>query len=278
MAEPDARFQHLRLRGPDGSRASITPHGAQVLSWQLAGEPDSRLYLSPQAQYRPDTAIRGGIPVLFPQFGLFGELPKHGLVRTRAWTPRAGPDPASLRLELEDDAASRATWPHRFRLALCVSLAARRLEVALEVENSGDTSFSFTVGLHSYLAVQDAAQLRLHGLTGLTYLDATRALQRVSDSAPALALAGEIDRVYLEAREALLLQESARALRIAQRGFDDVVVWNPGSQIRLPDMPAGDYLRMICVEAASIARPVQLAPGEHWRGAQSLTALAADDS
>ena len=277
MAEPDARFQRLLLHGPEGARASITPHGAQVLSWQAAGEPDHRLYLSPQAQYRPDAAIRGGIPVLFPQFGLFGELPKHGLVRMRAWTPRPGPDPASLRLELEDDAASRAIWPHGFRLTLDVSLAARRLEVGLEVENTGETSFRFTVGLHSYLAVNDAAQLRLHGLTGLHYLDATQALRRVCDTASALALTGEIDRVYLDAREPLLLRESARALRIAQRGFEDVVVWNPGPEASLPDLPAGEYLRMVCVEAASIARPVQLAPGERWRGMQSLTALATEE-
>ncbi|NBQ89541.1 MAG: hypothetical protein EBU07_19180, partial [Betaproteobacteria bacterium] len=73
------------------------------------------------------------------------------------------------------------------------------------------------------------------------------------------------------------LRESARALRIAQRGFEDVVVWNPGPEASLPDLPAGEYLRMVCVEAASIARPVQLAPGERWRGMQSLTALATEE-
>ena len=43
------------------------------------------LYLSPQADYSPGASIRGGVPVVFPQFSGMGPLPKHGLVRTMTW-------------------------------------------------------------------------------------------------------------------------------------------------------------------------------------------------
>ena len=272
MSGPDSRFERLALRTPDGASAAVSPHGAQVLHWQTAADAGNRLYLSPLAQYRREAAIRGGMPVLFPQFGLFGSLPKHGLVRTRAWQPLPGATPSSLRLTLADDEASRAVWPHAFCLTLSVDLGARHLAVGLEVVNAGTREFSFTAGLHSYLAVSDIRHLRLHGLSGRDYLDATQGLAQQRDQAPAIELGGEIDRVYPGAGDALCLREGGRETTITQTGFEDVVVWNPGPAVALPDLPAADYQKMICVEAAVIARPVVLAPGERWRGAQRLEA------
>ncbi|WP_256373127.1 hypothetical protein [Ramlibacter montanisoli] len=37
-------------------------------------------------------------------------------------------------------------------------------------------------------------------------------------------------------------------------------------------MPPQDWLRMLCIEAAVAAQPVQLAPGKTWRGLQRLEA------
>jgi glucose-6-phosphate 1-epimerase len=50
------------------------------------------------------------------------------------------------------------------------------------------------------------------------------------------------------------------------------VVWNPGPQkaARLGDMPAEDWTRMLCIEAAAVGVPVQLAPGKTWRGMQRI--------
>ena len=273
MSSPDPCLERLLLQTPDGARIELSTHGAQVLHWQTAADPGNRLYLSPLAQYRAEKAIRGGIPVLFPQFGLFGTLPKHGLVRTRAWQPVRGDTPSSLRLTLTDDAASRAIWPYAFSLTLTVSLGAQHLEVALEVENTGTEAFSFTAGLHSYLGVNDAGHLRLQGLSGLNYLDATRGLAQQRDTAAAVELLGEIDRVYVGARKPLALQDAARETVITQTGFEDVVVWNPGPQATLADLPRTDYQKMICVEAAVIARPVALLPGASWQGAQRLQAV-----
>jgi glucose-6-phosphate 1-epimerase len=53
------------------------------------------------------------------------------------------------------------------------------------------------------------------------------------------------------------------------------VVWNPGPALsqQLADMPDDGYQHMLCVEAAQIDTPVELAAGAQWLGWQQLRAL-----
>ena len=44
------------------------------------------LFLSKDAVFNASKAIRGGIPICWPQFGPRGNLPAHGFARTTAWT------------------------------------------------------------------------------------------------------------------------------------------------------------------------------------------------
>ena len=62
---------------------------------------------------------------------------------------------------------------------------------------------------------------------------------------------------------------------IRQQGFADAVVWNPGEEKgdALADMPEGGWKQMLCVEAAQVLRPIELAPGETWAGMQTLELL-----
>jgi hypothetical protein len=68
---------------PNGDSVFVAQQGAQVLSWHAAGA--ERLYLSPTSACDGVTAIRGGVPVCFPQFNQRGSLPKHGFVRNMPW-------------------------------------------------------------------------------------------------------------------------------------------------------------------------------------------------
>ena len=89
-----------------------------------------------------------------------------------------------------------------------------------------------------------------------------------------LSIVGEVDRNYFATPPALLLQDGPRTLRIEQTGFVDTVVWNPGaaSSVNFKDLAPDDYQRFLCIEAATIAQPVALPPGGHWRGSQRLIA------
>ena len=80
-------------------RLKIYLHGAHVTSWVPAGG-DERLFLSQKSEFRPGAAIRGGVPVIFPQFGGLGTLPKHGFARTLPWDLSSlGGDPGSSTAE-----------------------------------------------------------------------------------------------------------------------------------------------------------------------------------
>ncbi|MBV8604942.1 MAG: D-hexose-6-phosphate mutarotase [Pelomonas sp.] len=267
----------VELRAPDGARARIALHGAHLLSWAPAGAGE-QLYLSPRSESGPGQAIRGGVPVIFPQFAARGPLPRHGFARTRAWqlvAQEQGRDDALAVLRLVDDAATRAVWPQAFELELSVRVSGATLEIELACENRGDAAFAFTAALHSYFSVSELGNCTVEGLEGLEYEDSAAggAVQRQREMLLLPGAAG-LDRIYrgVGAR-AIVLGDDLRRLAIAQQGFDDAVVWNPGEAggAKIADMPAEDWRRMLCVEAATVARPVTLAPGESWAGLQSIT-------
>ena len=255
------------------ARAEVSQHGAQVLSWRPAGPLRELLYLSPLATFAPGHPVRGGIPVLFPQFGLFGPLPKHGLVRAADWQPLPTRGPHEARLGLRDSASTRADWPFAFALELTVLLGLRSLTVRLQVHNTDARAFTFTAGLHTYLRVENAAAARLEGLAGHAYLDALDGLTPRGASGAEPPVASAVDRVYLAVASPVRLFDGALCVEIDQTGFEDVVVWNPGGESTLPDLPPGAHTGMLCVEAAQIANPVTLAPGACWEGTQTLRAV-----
>lgn len=267
----------LKLQTPDGAVALISLFGAQVLSWVPAGGED-RLYLSPDAVFDGATPIRGGVPLCFPQFAGRGPLPKHGFARNRLWevsNTRAGKDFALATLSLADDEASRAVWPHAFSAEMSVSISGDRLDLELEVDNTGSTPFSFTAALHTYLKVREVEHLRIEGLRGLDYCDSADGDAIKKETGVGVSIEAEMDRIYHNAPPTLLVREDSRAMGIHSQNFPDVVVWNPWEDkcAALADMPADGFRRMLCVEAAAVREPVELAPGASWWGRQSLVAM-----
>ena len=267
----------LRLNGPRGASAVISLLGGQVLSW-ITPDGRERLFLSDKAVFDGSVAIRGGIPVCWPQFAALGDLPKHGLVRTRPWqvaTERCGDDYALVTLAIEDDEATRALWPHAFRLELTLMLEDDRIDLELSVSNTGEAPFSFTGALHTYLRVTQVEDVALEGLYGHHYRDAANGDKVIRDSGTAVMVEAEIDRVYRDVKRPQLLQAGNLSLGIQSQDFPDVVVWNPWVDKcgALADMPADGWRHMLCVEAAVAETPVLVPAGEEWFGRQTLVAV-----
>ena len=267
----------LRLSTANGASAVLRLFGGQVLSWSppAGGE---RLYLSPQAAHDGCQPIRGGIPVCFPQFADLGPLAHHGFARTAHWTvltERNDKDFALVSLGLSDNAATRALWPHAFEAELSVIIEGSRLDLEFEVTNSGDSEFTFTAALHTYLAVHEVEQSRLEGLHGYSYRDKLDANKIKRDSGDVIEIEAETDRVYHDVQRPLLLREYRRSLGINAEGFADVVVWNPWLErsAALADLPNDGFRHLLCVEAAVAQHPVRLAAGESWWGRQTLVEL-----
>ena len=84
-----------------------------------------------------------------------------------------------------------------------------------------------------------------------------------------LPIAGPVTQVFAAVTSASL-QHAPGALDMRQHGFCDAVVWNPGPEADIPDLPADGYCHFVCVESALIERPLLLAGGEHWHGSQCL--------
>ena len=268
----------LCLRNGRGEQVVVLRHGAQVLSWKTADGID-RFYVSPL----PASAgqpVRGGVPVIFPQFNQRGpdfSLPRHGFARTLPWTLSSGEssDAPMLMLSLADSPDTRLLWPFAFELQLRVQLLPGQLMLQLLVHNRGDQPMPFTAALHTYLAVPALADSRLHGLDGCRKLD-TLVDQPGVAADGALQLGGPIDDIFFDVPRPLVLESGAGRLRIGMSGgFHDVVVWNPGEKNArsIGDMPDEDWQRMLCVEAACIGEPSRLAAGERWHGGQTLTVV-----
>lgn len=265
----------MALHAPDGARATVLLHGAHLVSWVPAGG-EEQLYLSPTAKYGPGTSVRGGVPVIFPQFNARGPLPRHGLVRSRSWQAtesvvRGGHAIGVLRFT--DDIATRVHWKHGFVAELTVSLAGKEIAIELAVTNTGDTPFEFTAALHTYLRCNELLKVQLEGLQNRGYEDFLNGGAAGKQWGDVLTFVGAIDRIYHNVNGPLTLRELGRRTSIAMSGFDDVVVWSPGDDgvQQLPDMPDEDWRRMLCVEAARIREPVHLLPGDDWAGMQTLT-------
>jgi len=267
----------VTLRADDGAVAEIHRHGAHVTSWRPAGDGEERLYLSGRSGFGDTAAIRGGVPVVFPQFALDGPLPRHGFARTMAWSlgciAREADGAADAEFVLRDSAETRAVWDATFKAVLAVTVIARQLAITLRVENTGDSAFRFTAALHTYLRVRDAADAEIIGLRGAPYrVSGDRAL--VTDDADRLRVHEYVDRVYVGAPPRLELREPDRTMIIEAEGFPDAVVWNPGAEraASIDDLDPGGERQFVCIEAAVVQTPVTLGAGRRWAGTQTLTA------
>jgi len=212
--------------------------------------------------------------VCFPQFAKRGPLGQHGFSRQQTWQWVEGAQRGDVVigvLRLTDNDATRAVWPHAFEAELSFSFSGLQLDVELAVTNTGDTTFDFQAALHTYLLVDDVRRARLGGLFGVQYLDTVNGQSQRQEMDP-FSFAGEIDRIYWDAKGPLTLATAAGRTQITREGFDDVVVWNPGPAraAALADMPDDDWLQMLCVEAAQIGRPITLAPGQDWLARQGF--------
>jgi glucose-6-phosphate 1-epimerase len=158
----------LRLVHPSGATAEVYLHGAHVTSWVPAGGSEA-LFLSRAASIAPGKAIRGGVPVIFPQFAGMGPLAKHGFARTQPWERVDDADrPNAVRLRLRDSDETRRIWPHPFVAELAVEVGDDWLSIALAIHNPGDAAFDFTAALHTYLRVGDVRRATVEGLAWAT--------------------------------------------------------------------------------------------------------------
>lgn len=262
--------------------AIISVQGAQVLSFNARRSAQSdelvgdMLWLSPLAGLEPGAAIRGGVPVCAPWFGVNREtpsLPKHGFVRNKMWQLVGAVEKDNgecvFEFECRPDAAEKKLFPHDFVIHLQI-VASRQLEHKIRITNTGAEPLPLSWALHSYMAVSDIGEVGVTGLEGQSYLDATDSFsQQVQQGS--LRFSGEVDRVYEGGTQQQQLQLNDQPwLNVLGSDCSTVITWNPGEALagRMADIQQ-NYRQFVCIErGAAFADELQLMPGEHTEAIQ----------
>ncbi|XP_039025254.1 putative glucose-6-phosphate 1-epimerase [Hibiscus syriacus] len=274
------------LRNPRGASARVSLSGGQVTSWRNE-QGEELLFTSNKVSSKPPKAVRGGIPICFPQFRNCGSLEQHGFARNKIWTIDGNPPPLSpndsqgksfvdLLLKPSEDLKC---WPHSFEFRLRVSLAADgNLTLISRIRNVNGKPFSFSFAYHTYLSVSDISEVRIEGLETLDYLDNLCQKERFTEQGDAITFESEVDRVYLSAPNvvAVLDHERKRTYVVRKEGLPDVAVWNPWEKKSksMVDLRDSEYKQMLCVNGAAIEKPVTLKPGEEWTGRLEVSVVA----
>ncbi|XP_010251544.1 PREDICTED: putative glucose-6-phosphate 1-epimerase isoform X1 [Nelumbo nucifera] len=279
-------IDQVLLRTPRGASARVSLHGGQVISWRNeSGE--EMLFMSSKAIFKPPKAMRGGIPICFPQFGNCGSLEQHGFVRNKIWTVDDNPPhlhlndskgKSSIDLILKPSEEDLKYWPHSYEFRLRVSLTTDGdLIMISRIRNISGKPFSFLFAYHTYLSVSDISEVRIEGLETLDYLDNLSQRERFTEQGDAITFESEVDRVYLSSPNviAVLDHEKKRTFVIRKEGLPDVVVWNPWEKKSKSMVDFGDeeYKQMLCVDGAAIERPITLKSGEEWKGQLELSVV-----
>jgi glucose-6-phosphate 1-epimerase len=264
----------IKLKHSSGAEALISPYGAHLLSWKTA-DGKEQLFLSDSSQYQSGSPIRGGVPVIFPQFGP-GTLPAHGFARIVEWSPSeiiTGYEATSINFSLTDNEMTTEMWDNKFTLDLEFSITEQSLYMVFTVQNTDDKPFSFTCALHTYFAILDIEKTSVSGLKSIQYIDKMKNSERFTEESSALFISEETDRIYVDAPNSVIINAN-HEMKVEKMGFPDIVVWNPWIEKskNMPDFGDEEYPGMICVETGVMAKPVLLLPGEIWDGSCLLTA------
>jgi glucose-6-phosphate 1-epimerase len=252
----------VSINTADGAEATITLYGAHLTSWKTA-DGRERLFMSTKSPLDGSAAIRGGVPVIFPQFSTRGTGQRHGVARLSHWrlaeSGAEGPTAwAEFELTEADVPAQLAQgWPHAFTLRLRFTLHAESIEMSFNVRNSGEQDFDFACALHSYFALEAFEHTALEGL-----------------QAGDIHFKEKLDNIYPAPSELTLLHTGAGALRLQQQGFSEFVVWNPGADgaAALADMADEEYRQFVCIEPAKVDKK-PLAAGAEWTGLHTISLI-----
>ncbi|SFF53318.1 glucose-6-phosphate 1-epimerase [Duganella sp. CF458] len=245
-------MNEVRISTPEGAEATISLFGAHLMSWKTA-DGKERLFLSQRSALDGSAAVRGGVPVIFPQFATRGDGPRHGFARTATWRlVEQANDWAELALAQSDLQRNHfQSWPRAFELRLRFELKADALAVRYTVRNTGQQDFSWAGALHTYFAVAEFDQAKVDGMPFKGALDDIR-----------------------PATPQLRLDTGAGTLQLEQQGFSEWVVWNPGAQgaTATADMDDSDHRRFVCIEPARVDKQV-LQAGAEWTGLHTISLI-----
>lgn len=263
----------LKIEHPVCS-ALIALQGAQLLQFSAVNK-SPLLWLSPYANFKRGSAIRGGIPVCAPWFGVNQSdesLPKHGLVRTQDWQiVEASENSASVVLMFSYTSSDEdyGLFPYRFRCLLRMELS-DKISLSLHIENLDSKIMPVSWALHSYHPVASLADVSIIGCDQCAFLDNTKGLSRAIQQGD-VCFNGELDRVYLSVGKVQRILPDG--ISVSAEHAPTAIIWNPGKSLALTMADVRDsYDQYVCLErGAAFDNALSLSVGGAFTGSVEIS-------
>lgn len=250
--------------------AVISLQGAQLLEFK-ATNGDPLLWLSPNCDFTPGIALRGGVPLCLPWFGVNQKdpkKPKHGFARNQFWElgeTIAHPD-GVIELTFLFQSDANDLFPHDFSAEVRMILG-ESAKVELTINNTDTEEFDCSWAMHNYHRVSSLREVKVEGLAERNYFDNFENYAEKYQSGD-VSFPGPVDRVYPAVENAVAINGSP-SIQITHHNSPSVVVWNPGPEAaaKITDIGEGNEQFYICVErGAVLGEQWHLEPGKSMSG------------
>lgn len=235
-------------------QAKIFLQGGQITEFTPTGKLPL-LWVSDEETFTEGVSIRGGIPICWPWFGQHenNEFPAHGIARTQVWQAdevHETDNQVTVSLKLPMQQVDTTLWPHRSSLRVEFILS-EQLEVRLTTVNLGNSAFTFTQALHTYLPTENIKQTRVTGLQGAQYIEFGKGPYKQNE---VVEFTRETDQVYTQATAVQTIETPQGMINVSRENSRSCVLWNPWIEKskRLSNFADNDYKTMLCLEAANV--------------------------
>jgi glucose-6-phosphate 1-epimerase len=249
----DNGFEYLEVNN-DSASAKIALQGAHLFHYERKGE-EAFLWLSSESDFELGRAIRGGVPICWPSFGMNNpELSQHGFARVGMWeflqSKEIDEKTTELSFLLKENTETLNMWNYKFELKLKLIIS-DTLTMELTTTNTDEKPFKITQALHTYFAVSKISDVHVKGLSNKPYLDAVTNTKHKEEGD--VVFNKETDRVYQEVDGEILLVDKNRTISIKNEGSSSVIVWNPLIEKckRMSAMNDEAYKEFVCIESAN---------------------------
>jgi glucose-6-phosphate 1-epimerase len=264
-------FEYLEVKN-SVVEAKIALQGAHLFGCSIANQ--ELLWLSQTSSFEKGVAIRGGVPLCWPAFGINNpDLAQHGFARLQMFelvaVEELREDATRIVLRLQENQETLGMWEYHFTLELEI-LFSDTLHMRLRTTNNDTKPMGLTQALHTYFVVSDISDVTIEGLEDKPYLNALTQERLVQKGI--ISFSEEFDNVYQEVDTKITLKEKNKRVEIQNTGSRSVVVWNPWREKagRMSGMRADAYKEFVCIESANALDDfIVLEPNEsHTLGAQ----------
>lgn len=260
-------------------RLVVSLQGGQLLECYRKSDQYELLWLSPLNSFAQGGAIRGGIPICFPWFGVKQSNPsasKHGFVRNQIWRLASVlSDNTGIEIELEiaqDDApGNSADYPYPFVLQQTINISESGLALQLAMRNDSRDAVNISWAWHTYFNAK-VAVTSIDGLAEQQYLDNCAALQtRLQQGS--VEFRGEVDRVYQPGVGSSQSINNGSGEMTVTSDAPSCIVWNPGELAgeNMADVAQG-YTDFICLErGCAFDQSLSLESAASFKAAMTIT-------